>query len=61
MEQAIAGLGDGQRSRFIHRYIELTGSTEALVADLARGLPEAGRLRLATILEETSRRLRQLP
>ncbi|GAA3942319.1 ParB/RepB/Spo0J family partition protein [Streptomyces gulbargensis] len=61
MEQALAGLGDGQRSRFIHRYIELTGSTEALVADLARGLPEAGRLRLATILEETSRRLRQLP
>ncbi|MFE0738658.1 ParB/RepB/Spo0J family partition protein [Streptomyces sp. NPDC058855] len=61
MEQALAGLGDGQRSRFIHRYIELTGSTEALVADLARGLPGAGRLRLATILEETSRRLRQLP
>ncbi|MFJ5879131.1 hypothetical protein ACIQD1_30945 [Streptomyces sp. NPDC093088] len=49
-----------QRSHFLHRDIELAGNTDTLVEDLARGLAIPGRLRLVTILEETSRRLKQL-
>ncbi|MEV6251058.1 hypothetical protein AB0M38_33550 [Streptomyces sp. NPDC051742] len=60
MDQAFATMDLVQRSRFLHRYVELVGSTDALVEDLARGLVESGRLRLATILEETSQRLRQV-
>ncbi|MFD3337100.1 ParB/RepB/Spo0J family partition protein [Streptomyces sp. NPDC058700] len=60
MEQAIHHMDAEQRSRFLHRYVALAGSTDALVADFARGLPATQRLQLATILEETSQRLRQL-
>ncbi|MFF6835216.1 hypothetical protein ACFY84_25620 [Streptomyces sp. NPDC012438] len=49
-----------QRSRFLHRYIELAGNPDTLDEDLAHGLATLGRLQLATILEETSRRLKQL-
>ncbi|WP_331717829.1 ParB/RepB/Spo0J family partition protein (plasmid) [Streptomyces zaomyceticus] len=59
MEQALAHMDVEQRTRFLHRYVELAGSTDVLVADFARGLPVSGRLKLATILEETSQRLRQ--
>ncbi|MFE5896898.1 ParB/RepB/Spo0J family partition protein [Streptomyces sp. NPDC056488] len=60
MEQALGSMDLEQRSRFLHRYIELAGNTDTLVEDLARGLATPGRLQLATILEETSRRLKQL-
>ncbi|MGA5198296.1 ParB/RepB/Spo0J family partition protein [Streptomyces exfoliatus] len=60
MDQAFATMDLVQRSRFLHRYVELAGSTDVLVEDLARGLPQSGRLQLATILQETSQRLRQV-
>lgn len=60
MEQAITNMDLVQRSRFLHHYVQRAGSTDVLVEDLARGLPESGRLHLATILEETSRRLREV-
>ncbi|MFC7980197.1 hypothetical protein [Streptomyces cinereoruber] len=49
-----------QRSPFLHDYVELAGNTDTLVEELARGLATLGRLQLAAILEETSRRLKQL-
>lgn len=50
MDLVMATLDEDQRSRFLHRYVERSGSKEALVADLARGLPREGRLQLASIL-----------
>ncbi len=50
MDLVLATLDEDQRSRFLHRYVEQSGSKEALVADLARGLPREGRLQLASIL-----------
>lgn len=50
MDLAMATLDEDQRSRFIHRYVERSGSKETLVADLARGLPREMRLQLASIL-----------
>ncbi|WP_079408442.1 ParB/RepB/Spo0J family partition protein [Streptomyces sp. 3211] len=50
MDLVLAALDDEQRARFLHRYVERSGSKEALVADLARGLPQGGRLQLASIL-----------
>lgn len=50
MDLVMATLDEEQRSRFLHRYVERSGSKEALVADLARGLPREGRLQLASIL-----------
>ncbi|MFB7900678.1 hypothetical protein ACFC1B_30750, partial [Streptomyces xiamenensis] len=40
MDLALAMLSPEQRTCFLHRYIQRSGSTEALVADLARDLPE---------------------
>ncbi|WP_455753846.1 ParB/RepB/Spo0J family partition protein [Streptomyces lavendulae] len=50
MDLVMATLDEDQRSRCLHRYVERSGSKEALVADLARGLPREGRLQLASIL-----------
>lgn len=50
MDLVMATLDEDQRSRFIHRYVERSGSKEALVVDLARGLPREMRLQLASIL-----------
>lgn len=49
-----------KRTGFLHRYIERSGSTAALVEDLTRGLPPEKRLQLATILGEVSERMREL-
>ncbi|MEU9706174.1 ParB/RepB/Spo0J family partition protein [Streptomyces sp. NPDC047981] len=61
MNEAIDSMSMEQRSRFLHRYIELAGNTDVLVADLARGIPPSGRLKLAETLEETAQRLKYLP
>ncbi|MFK0224051.1 ParB/RepB/Spo0J family partition protein [Streptomyces vinaceus] len=58
MDLALAELSPEQRSRLLHRYIERSGSTEGLLADLSRGLPQEGRRQLAEILEQVADRLR---
>ncbi|GAA2770105.1 hypothetical protein [Streptomyces showdoensis] len=59
MDHALTALSDAERSRFLHRYVERAGSTEALVQDLARGINDGARLQLATILEQAAQRLRR--
>ncbi|MFK0238528.1 ParB/RepB/Spo0J family partition protein [Streptomyces vinaceus] len=58
MDLALAELTPEQRSRLLHRYIERSGSTEGLLADLSRGLPQEGRRQLAKILGQVADRLR---
>lgn len=58
MDLALAELSPKQRSRLLHRYIERSGSTEGLLADLSRGLPQEGRRQLAEILGQVADRLR---
>ncbi|MFF3863679.1 ParB/RepB/Spo0J family partition protein [Streptomyces sp. NPDC002209] len=60
MDLALAELSPEQRSRLLHRYIERSGSTEGLLADLSRGLPREGRRQLAEILGQVADRLRAL-
>ncbi|MFE9258422.1 ParB/RepB/Spo0J family partition protein [Streptomyces sp. NPDC006879] len=60
MDLSIAALDDDQRARFLHRYVERSGSKDALVADLARGLPPERRLQLASILAEVAADLRAI-
>lgn len=60
MDLALAMLSPEQRTCFLHRYIQRSGSTEALVADLARDLPEGGRHKLADILAAVADSLRSL-
>ncbi|WP_051807934.1 ParB/RepB/Spo0J family partition protein [Streptomyces sp. NRRL F-2664] len=60
MDLVIGVLDDEQRTRFLHRYIERSGSKEALVADFARLLPKEGRLQLAAILAAVAADLRVL-
>ncbi|MFB6860860.1 ParB/RepB/Spo0J family partition protein [Streptomyces virginiae] len=60
MDLALAMLSPEQRTCFLHRYIQRSGSTEALVADLARDLPESGRHKLADILAAVADSLRSL-
>ncbi|MFD5882908.1 ParB/RepB/Spo0J family partition protein [Streptomyces yangpuensis] len=60
MDLVIAALDDEQRTRLLHRYIERSGSKEALVADFARSLPKEGRLQLAAILAAVAADLRVL-
>ncbi|MGW6866490.1 ParB/RepB/Spo0J family partition protein [Streptomyces sp. NPDC054901] len=50
MDIVMATMNEEQRTRLLHRYVELSGSKEALVADLARSLSKEGRLHLASIL-----------
>ncbi|MFD3720098.1 ParB/RepB/Spo0J family partition protein [Streptomyces sp. NPDC058674] len=50
MDIVLAAMDEEQRTRLLHRYVERSGSKEALVADLARSLPKEGRLQLASIL-----------
>ncbi|MFE9139667.1 ParB/RepB/Spo0J family partition protein [Streptomyces sp. NPDC007355] len=59
MDQALAGLSTFERSRFLHRYVERAGSTDALVQDLARGIAKPARHQLAAILEAAAQGLRQ--
>ncbi|MCX4902377.1 ParB/RepB/Spo0J family partition protein [Streptomyces sp. NBC_00892] len=60
MDATLAALTPEQRTRFLHRYIERSGSTAALAEDLTRGLSPEKRLQLATILGEVSERMREL-
>ncbi|MDD9375150.1 hypothetical protein M8Z33_00375 [Streptomyces sp. ZAF1911] len=60
MDVVIATLDDEQRTRFLHRYVERSGSKEALVADLARSLAKEGRLQLAAILAAVAADLRTI-
>ncbi|MCX4784491.1 ParB/RepB/Spo0J family partition protein [Streptomyces sp. NBC_01264] len=60
MDLVIATLDEEQRTRFLHRYVERSGSKEALVADLARSLPKEGRLQLASILAAVAADLRTI-
>ncbi|MFZ3492322.1 ParB/RepB/Spo0J family partition protein [Streptomyces sp. 5.8] len=60
MDIALATLDEEQRTRFLHRYVERSGSKEALVADLARSLPKEGRLQLASILAAVAADLRTI-
>lgn len=60
VDATFATLTPEQRTRFLHRYIERSGSTAALAEDLTRGLPPEQRLQLATILGEVSERMREL-
>ncbi|MFE9468767.1 ParB/RepB/Spo0J family partition protein [Streptomyces virginiae] len=58
MDLALAELSPEQRSRLLHRYIERSGSTEGLLADLSRGLPQERCRQLAEILGQVADRLR---
>ncbi|MFF8618125.1 ParB/RepB/Spo0J family partition protein [Streptomyces sp. NPDC015350] len=60
MDATLTAMAPEQRTHFLHRYIERSGSTEALVEDLTRGLPPEKRLQLATILSEVAERMREL-
>ncbi|MFB7852372.1 ParB/RepB/Spo0J family partition protein [Streptomyces sp. NPDC056053] len=59
-DAALTTMTPEQRTHFLHRYIERSGSTEALVEDLTRGLPPEKRLQLATILSEVAEQMREL-
>ncbi|MFJ9344320.1 ParB/RepB/Spo0J family partition protein [Streptomyces sp. NPDC101733] len=57
MDLALAELSPDERTRFLHRYIERSAGTQALLADLSRGVPAKERRQLSETLTQLAHAL----